>query len=241
MDETIVAVVTRRSVAISRSASQNASSRLILVLCPATTIDRLRTRDFCLWPSMKQHPITVAPVRYNRKIGEPRNHLCVCKELVRLGPSGRPHPNWRWDSTQCNRCRAGGAYPTHHLPRREMLRPSGRDTISVLRCPRQGGFSSRLAELVSGGDGGDGRDCRRRPPPSGGWSFLMQEKRDSEAGGRNNRDRYQHNDDKPIFFAHRSRPRVRIRRVARRIGSQEPGAGHDQGNRGMIRAIPTLA
>jgi hypothetical protein len=92
MDETIVAVVTRRSVAISRSASQNASSRLILVLCPATTIDRLRTRDFCLWPSMKQHPITVAPVRYNRKIGEPRNHLCVCKDLVRLGPSGRPTP-----------------------------------------------------------------------------------------------------------------------------------------------------
>jgi hypothetical protein len=34
----------------------------------------------------------------------------------------------------------------------------------------------------------------------------MQEKRDSEGGSRKNRDCYQHNDDKPIFFAHRSRP-----------------------------------
>jgi hypothetical protein len=36
-------------------------------------------------------------------------------------------------------------------------------------------------------------------------ALLMQEKRDGEARSRNNRDCCQHNDDKPIFFAHWSR------------------------------------
>ena len=45
----------------------------MLVLCPATVIDLLKTRDFCVPPFMK-HPHQAAPAtRYNRVIGEPRN------------------------------------------------------------------------------------------------------------------------------------------------------------------------
>jgi hypothetical protein len=83
--ETSVAGVTPLAVAISRSASQNASSRLTLVLCPAMTVDLFKTRDFCIPPFMK-HPHQAAQCvcgRYNRVIGETRNHLSVC----RAGPA----------------------------------------------------------------------------------------------------------------------------------------------------------
>jgi hypothetical protein len=73
MVETSVAVVTPCAVAISRRASQNASSRVMLVLCPAMVIDLLKTRDFCVPPFMK-HPHQVAPLCERGTIGRLANH-----------------------------------------------------------------------------------------------------------------------------------------------------------------------
>jgi hypothetical protein len=95
MDETSVPTGVPRAVAISRSASQNSSSMLILVLCPAMTIDLFKTRDLRI-PLMK-HPHQAAPqgTRYDRVIGEPRNPgvaRLVCRLMV-VRSAGRPFLN----------------------------------------------------------------------------------------------------------------------------------------------------
>src|SRR5262245_19384798 len=48
MDETRSDNVSSRCLASSRRAFQNVSSRLILVLCPATTVERFSTVVFCI-------------------------------------------------------------------------------------------------------------------------------------------------------------------------------------------------